>query len=75
LDTLLDLLPPSQANRPGSVNPRASVAALFDLVKRQDSLVAALVAGTRTTDTAVTAADAFRVGHEAITRLGGELRP
>jgi len=75
LDTLLDLLPPSQANRAGSVNPRAGVAALFDLVQRQDSLVAALVAGTRTTDTAVAAADAFRVGHEAITRLGGELRP
>jgi len=77
LNTLLDILPPGKTSRSESspVGFRAGVAALFDLVQRQDSLVAALVAGTQTTDTAVTAADKFRAGHEAIARLAGQLKP
>jgi hypothetical protein len=77
LNSLLDLLPPPQTPRAAAplVSLRADVAALFDLVQRQDSLVAALVAGTQTTDTASSAADKFRAGHQTIARLAGELKP
>jgi len=70
LNGLVDLLPPPQALR---ADARTGVAALFDLVQRQDSLVAALVAGTQTTDSAVTASDSFRTAHGAIARLAREL--
>jgi hypothetical protein len=77
LSGLLDLLPPARTSPPESlvVNLPTGVTALFDLVQRQDSLVAALVAGTQTTDTAAIAADNFRAGHEAIARLTRELKP
>lgn len=68
---------PARTSSPESpvVNLRTGVTELFDLVQRQDSLVAALVAGTQTADTAATAADNFRVAHEAIARLARELKP
>jgi hypothetical protein len=77
LNSLLDLLPPPQTPRAAAplVSLRADVAALFDLIQLQDSLVAALVAGIQTTDTAAMAADKFRAGHEGITRLADELKP
>jgi hypothetical protein len=77
LNTLLDILPPGKTSRSerAPVGFRAGVAALFDLVQRQDSLVAALVAGTQATDTAAAAADKFRAGHEAIARLASQLKP
>jgi hypothetical protein len=73
LNNILDVLWPPDA--PRSESSPAAVAALFDLVQRQDSLVAALVAGTRTTDTAAVASDKFRATHEAIARLVAELKP
>jgi hypothetical protein len=74
LNTLLDLLPPSQPSGIGIPQGfRAAAAALFDLVQRQDSLVAALVAGTQATNTAAIASSEFRSAHEAITRIAGEL--
>lgn len=77
LNSLLDVLPPPRiAGADGTAaSQHDDIATLFDLVQRQDSLVAALVAGTRTTDTAGVAADHFRAGHEAIARLAGETKP
>jgi hypothetical protein len=70
LNGLIDFLPPTQSLR---ADTRTGVAALFDLVQRQDSLVAALVAGTQTRDTVVAASDSFRSVHDAITRLTAAL--
>jgi hypothetical protein len=70
LNDLVGLLPAAQSPRTDSRN---SIAALFDLVQRQDSLVAALVAGTQTNDTIVTASGGFRSVHEAISRLAAAL--
>ena len=76
LNTLLDLLPPSQPSRIDIPQGfRAGVTVLFGLVQRQDSLVAALVAGTQTPDTAAIASGSFRSAHQAITRIVGELKP
>jgi hypothetical protein len=77
LSGVLDLLPPARTGppEPPVVNLRSGIAALFDLVQRQDSLVAALLARTQTTDTVAIAADNFRAGHEAIARLARELKP
>jgi hypothetical protein len=76
LNSLLDLLPPPRTSGAdgSSASEHDGVATLFDLVQRQDSLVAALVAGTQTTDTVAVAADNFRAGHQAIARLAGEIK-
>jgi hypothetical protein len=76
LNGLLDLLPPSRpprAESPAGWHP--GVSALFDLVQQQDSLVAAMVAGTQNNYTLATASDRLRAAHEAIARLAGELKP
>jgi hypothetical protein len=77
LSVLLDVLPPPETPRsertPAGFGP--GIAILFDLVQRQDSVIAALIAGTQTTDTAASAADKFRAGHEAISRLTAALKP
>jgi hypothetical protein len=74
LDGILDLLSPAERQQaPTPANSRAGVAALFELVQQQDSLVAALVAGTRTPETVATASDKFRNVHGAIARLAGEI--
>jgi hypothetical protein len=70
LSGLLDLLPAPRSPR---TDARTGIAALFELVQRQDSLVATLVAGTQTNDTVVTASDSFRSVHEAISRLAAAL--
>lgn len=76
LETLLNLLPPSRLRRIDTPQDfRAGVSALFDLIQRQDSIVAALVAGTQTAETAASASDSLRSVHEAIGRLDGELKP
>jgi hypothetical protein len=76
LDGLLDFLPPGQpAHSDTPTEWRAGAAALFNLVRQQDSLVAALIAGTQTGQTAATASDRFRTAHEAAARLAAELRP
>jgi hypothetical protein len=74
LDGLLDLLAPSRP--PREVTPdgwRPGVLALVDLVQQQDSLVAALVAGTQSNYSAATASERFLAAHEAVTRLAREL--
>jgi hypothetical protein len=76
LNALLDLLPasrPSRTETPAGWPP--GVAALFDLVKQQDSLVAAMVAGTQNNYLLAAASDRFRSAHEAIGRLAAELKP
>ena len=77
LNGLLDLLPQPQTSRSDAsvVNSPVAFAALFELAQQRDSLVAALVVGTQSTDTAAVAADKFRAGHEAIARLAGRLMP
>jgi hypothetical protein len=76
LDNILDLLSPAERQPLSTAtNSRAGVAGLFELVQRQDSLVAALVAGTHTTETVATASDKFRDLHGGIARLAGEIVP
>jgi hypothetical protein len=74
LNGLLNLLPASQLSpikTPGGWSP--GVAALFDLIQQQDSLVAAMVAGTQNSYTLAAASGRLRAGHEAIARLADEL--
>ena len=77
LNGLLDLLPQPQTSRSDAsvVNSRVAFAELFELAQQQDSLVAALVVGTQSTDTVAVAADKFRAGHGAIARLARGLMP
>jgi hypothetical protein len=76
LDRLQGLLP---ASRPGRVDTpqdfRGGIAALFDLLQRQDSLVAALVVGTQSGEDLASASEGFRSVHEGASRLAGELKP
>ena len=74
LNALVDLVAPSRP--PREVTPagwRPGILALLDLAQQQDSLVAALVAGTQTNYSATTASERFLAAHEAVTRLAGEL--
>ena len=76
LNGLLDLLPaspPSRTEIPAGWRP--GVASLFDLVQQQDSLIAAMVAGTQNNYSLAAASSPLHAAHEAIAHLAGELKP
>lgn len=75
LNGLVELLPPSpphRAERPADWH--SGILSLFDLVQQQDSLVAALVAGTQNSWSTAGASDRFVFVHESVARLAAELR-
>jgi hypothetical protein len=75
LNGLLDLLPaspPSRTEIPAGWRP--GIASLFDFVQQQDSLIAAMVAGTQNNYSLAAASSRLHAAHEAIARLAGELK-
>lgn len=76
LNDLLDLLPPSPPSHAEiPAGWRLGIASLFDVVQQQDSLIAAMIAGTQSSYSLPAASSRLRAAHEAIAHLSGEIKP